>query len=409
MQEKILVINAGPVYPVRAMNQMRTHNMIRTLSKDFEVDLLSTYTDNETLDQSENEMALLGGKYFPLKSSKHQGNLIKKRICQLLEYINYFLLGFDRDVTASKRYHKEFLSIIRVNRYKIIISNYWETSLYFKRLGNDVFKILDPHYAVGENFTVLDRVRNNRIKYFLEKRRLEKNKKLEAEVIQVSDLLLPLSQRNLTEYLKISPEKPMLLIPDGADINHYMSFKTNPQPGVILFYGAMGSSQNRCAFWRLYKKILPELKEEFPDIKLLVVGSNPPEEIRSLDNGNSITVTGYVEDIRPWVARAWLSLIPLELGSGFRGRVIELMALRIPVAGTHNALDSIGFESDKHGFISDSDQELINFSKQVLRDINYHNEISHNASEFVRRNYSLEATFGKLNEYLKNHFSINAS
>ena len=231
-----------------------------------------------------------------------------------------------------------------------------------------------------------------------------------AEYIE-GNFVLPagLPVNNLIEFLKIYPEKPMLLIPDGADINYYLSYDVNPQRGVILFYGAMGSSQNINAFWRLYKKILPEIKKEFPDIKLLVVGSNPPDEIRFLDNGSSIIVTGFVEDVRPWLAQAWVCLIPLELGSGFRGRIIELMAMRIPVAGTHNALDSIGFESGKHGFISDSDEDIINFSKLVLRDQKYRTEICQNASEFVRSNYSLEATFGKLNEYLKNHFKIDAN
>src|SRR5690606_26658192 len=152
------------------------------------------------------------------------------------------------------------------------------------------------HYAVGENLSVLNKFRDHRIKYFFEKRRLDKNLRLESEVIKASDLLLPLSQRNLAEFLKISPDKPMLLIPDGADLDHYFSFKSNPEPYTILFYGAMGSSQNRGAFWRLYKNIFPELKKNFSALKLLVVGSNPPEDIRSLHNGEDITVTGFVED-----------------------------------------------------------------------------------------------------------------
>jgi len=409
MTNKILIVNAGPVYPVRAMNQMRTHNMIRTLSKDFKVDLLSPYIDEETLVQSHKALGLTGGKYIPVKSSKHKGNLLRKRIYQLSEYLNYYLFGIDKEVTANKRNNKKFLRIIQEGGYKIVISNYWEASLYFRNIGNDVYKILDPHYAVGENLSVLMRFRDKRVKYFFEKRRLTRNIRLESDVIKASDLLLPLSQRNFAEFTKISPDKPMLLIPDGADIDHYLSCKTEPDPGVILFYGAMGSSQNRGAFWRLYKNILPELKKEFPDLKLLVVGSNPPEEIRSLHNGESITVTGFVEDVRPWLAKAWLSIIPLELGSGFRGRVIELMAMRIPVAGTHNALDSIGFENGMHGFVSDSDSDLINFSKRLLRDPDYRNEISRNACEFVKNSFSIGATFGKLNDYLKEHSSIGSN
>lgn len=401
MTDTILIVNAGPVYPVRAMNQMRTHNMIRTLSKDFKVDLLTPFTDEETLEQSHKAMSLTGGKYIPVKSSKHKGDLVRKRINQLSEYLNYYFFGIDQEVTANKRNNKRFLSIIRQRGYKIVISNYWEASLYFSELGNDVYKILDPHYAVGENISVLMKFRGRKIKYFFEKRRLDKNIRLESKVIKASDLLLPLSKRNLTEFLKISPDKPMLLIPDGADLDYYFSFPSNPEPYTILFYGAMGSSQNRAAFWRLYKNIFPELKKEFPGLKLLVVGSNPPEDIKLLHNGEDVTVTGFVEDVRPWLSKAWLSIIPLELGSGFRGRVIELLAMGLPVIGTRNALESVEVESGKQGFVADCDKDLIFYCSILIKNHNLREEFSRNAKAFIIKRFSLETTFGKLNHFLK--------
>ena len=112
-------------------------------------------------------------------------------------------------------------------------------------------------------------------------------------------------------------------------------------------------------------------------------------------------MTGFVEDVRPWLSKAWLSIIPLELGSGFRGRVIELMAMGIPVVGTHNALDSIGLKCGIDGFISDDNQELINISSNMLKSEHLRNFVSLSANDYVQFNYSLEATFGKLRNYLR--------
>jgi glycosyltransferase involved in cell wall biosynthesis len=267
-------------------------------------------------------------------------------------------------------------------------------------LNNGIFKILDPHYAVGENIDVLNQLKDNRIKYFFEKRRLYNNIKMEREVVRASDLLLPLSKRNYEEFRKISPSKQMLLIPDGANLKYYLSYPSDPDPETILFYGAMSSDQNRSAFNRFYNNIYPRLRQEFPSLKLLVVGSGPPEELKALHDGSKIIVTGFVKDVRPWLSKAWFNIIPLELGSGFRGRVIELMAMGVPVVGTHNALDSIGIENCKHGFISNSDDELTIYSLNLLRDSSLRIEISKNAIDFVKKNYSLEATFGKLNKFL---------
>ena len=258
INKKILIVNAGPIYPIRAMNQRRTHNMIKTLSKDFGVDLLTPYNDDESFNASHEALKDIGGDYIPIKSVKHKGNIVKKRLVQVLEYFNYYIFGIDKEVTCHKWNDEKIVKIINERGYKIVISNYWEASLYFKNLGDKVYKILDPHYAVGENFDVLNMGKKKGLEYFLEKRRLMRNLKLEKNVIAASDLLLPLSVRNHEEFLKIAPNKPMLLVPDGADLDHYLTYSSEPDPLTILFYGAMGSAQNIKAFWRLHNNILPD-------------------------------------------------------------------------------------------------------------------------------------------------------
>jgi len=378
--------------------------MIRTLSRDFRVDLLTPYKDDESLSASFKAIHEMGGEYIPIISAKHEKNILKKRTAQLSEYLNYFIRGIDKEVTANRRNNKTIVNIIKERNYRIVISNYWEASLYFKDLDAEVYKILDPHYAVGENLNVLKRIKNSRVKYLLEKRRLSTNVLMEREVVAASDLLLPLSSRNHEEFLKIASDKPMLLIADGADLDHYLSYSAEPDPRTILFYGAMGSSQNRNAFWRFYKNIFPQIKTEFPDISLLVVGSGPSEEIKALHDGEKIIVTDFVKDVRPWLSKAWFKVIPLELGSGFRGRIVELMAMGIPVVGTHNALDSIGFENSKQGFICDTDEELIKYCLELIKNPVLRNNISLNAKDFVKKNYSMESTFGKLRKFLKSEF-----
>ena len=77
------------------------------------------------------------------------------------------------------------------------------------------------------------------------------------------------------------------------------------------------------------------------------------------------------------------------------------MAMGVPVVGTHNALDSIGIENGKHGFIEDTDEGMVSYSVMLLNDASKRNEIAQNACSFAEEKYSLQATFGKLNEYLK--------
>lgn len=402
--KKILIVNPGPVYPVKAMNQMRTNNMLRVLSSDFEISLATPVDSEEIYEESMKYMNNYGGKFYSLGSVKPKNNIIKKRLSQIYEYAGYYLLGYDKEVLTYKRFTDKIINVIKENNFKTIISNYWEGSLFFRELNSEYFKILDPHYAVGENLEVFENKKITGFKKLIEKKRLKRNLKLEKEVVNLSDLTLPLSKRNIEEFKKIAPEKDALLIPDGNDLEFFSSFPLNPDSKTILFYGAMGSEQNRNAFFRFYNNIYPSLKKEFKDLKVLVVGANPPDKIKQLDDNINFTVTGFVKDVRPNLAKAWFCIIPLELGSGFRGRVIELMAMGIPVIGTHNALDSIGLRNETEGFISDNDLELVNYCILLLRNNDLRNLISRNASKFVNANYSLDATFGKLNNYLNKNF-----
>ncbi|MEW6506966.1 MAG: glycosyltransferase [Bacteroidota bacterium] len=403
--KRIIIINQGPIYPMKAMNQVRTHNMMRVLSESFVVDMATSINSKTELTLSEEQISKFGGKFYSLGSLKPKNNLLIKRSVQLGERIAYYLFGTDPELFQHYFYRKRILELIHTNKYDIVISNYWENSLFFKSLSSNVYKILDPHYAVEENFEVASAQNYSGIKRFLENRRLVKNRKNERTVVENSDLILPLSQKTFSIFNKLNPDKELLLVADGNDLDHYFAYPRQAEENTILFYGAMGSKQNINAFFRFFYNVLPVIKKHINGIRILGVGADPPDEISALHNGADIIITGFVEDVRPWLAKAWLKIIPLELGSGFRGRVVELMAMGIPVAGTHNALDSIGFENGKEGFISDDDNELSDFCVHLFKNPARRNEISVNAKRFVKDNYSLEATFGKLEKFLSARFN----
>jgi glycosyltransferase involved in cell wall biosynthesis len=86
----------------------------------------------------------------------------------------------------------------------------------------------------------------------------------------------------------------------------------------------------------------------------------------------------------------------LELAAGFRGRVIDLMAMGIPVIGTQNALDCIEMENGVNGYISDNDDEMAAMAIALLEDPDRRNRISRECQNFATKKYSLEVTYGKL-------------
>ena len=166
-----------------------------------------------------------------------------------------------------------------------------------------------------------------------------------------------------------------------------------------MFYGNFNSKQNTKAFFRLYNNIYPLVKNKIPEVQLLVLGANPPKDIIKLNNNNNIKVTGFVSDIREFISSANIFILPLELGAGFRTRVIEVMAMGIPVIGTHNAIDSIELVYGIHGFITENDVEIANYAIELLTDSELRNKISEECIKFVKKKYTIGATYKKLSIY----------
>ncbi len=193
------------------------------------------------------------------------------------------------------------------------------------------------------------------------------------------------------------------MIADGNDVDNYAATENNPEGNTLIFYGSMNSPQNVGAFKRAFFSILPMIKQQVPDVRMIVVGNKPPAEIRQLHNGKDMIVTGFVDDVRPWLSKGKALILPLEIGSGFRGRIVEVMSMGLPVVGTHNALDSLEMESGIHGLISDDDYEMAGHCIRLLTDESFRMKQSDACRKFVRDKYSLEATFGKLTEFLKSN------
>ena len=400
MKRKILIVNPASLFPTFAMNQVRTLHMAKNLKKYFEVEIATPVTSEKELEKSIAGFKTMDITFYPLHSKKHKSNIFKKRYHQVIERINYYLLGIDKDFIAGNLYKSSILHIINKNHYAYVISNYWEISGFFRQIHDNTIKILDTHYAVKENLEVFEKNGYKSGRSFFKGRELKRSLEIEKSIAQVSDIIISLSSKCFSIFNSDFPSKRHLMIADGNDLDYYSESTNLPEGNTIVFYGSMSSEQNKGAFWRAFNNILPIVKQQVADVKMVVIGNKPPQDIQNLHNGKDMIVTGYVDDVRPWLSKGKLLILPLEIGSGFRGRIVEVMAMGLPVVGTHNALDSLDMESGVQGFVSDSDYEMADYCIRLMLDEPFRQKHSLACKNFVSENYSLDATFGKLSEFL---------
>jgi glycosyltransferase involved in cell wall biosynthesis len=165
----------------------------------------------------------------------------------------------------------------------------------------------------------------------------------------------------------------------------------------LIFIGNMGSLFNQRSILYFYKEIYPSIKETFPDVKLYIVGKDPSEEIIQMTRDTSVIVTGYVEDLRPYLARASVVTLPVH-GYGIKTRILEAMAMGKPVVTSSEGIHGIDVTPGENIIIADDPEEFAQRVIELLNDKELRNRIGANARKLMEEEYSWEKMTDMLNE-----------
>jgi glycosyltransferase involved in cell wall biosynthesis len=143
----------------------------------------------------------------------------------------------------------------------------------------------------------------------------------------------------------------------------------------------------------MMEKIWPQVREQVPSATMTVVGRDPPaslvEDGRRLNAGWKFS--GFVDDIRPYVRRAAVFVIPLRVGGGTRIKAFEAMAMGCPVVSTSIGTEGLELEAGRHYLRADSSTEFASAIVRLLRDADLRRRLSEEARAHVERRFSSAA------------------
>lgn len=177
-------------------------------------------------------------------------------------------------------------------------------------------------------------------------------------------------------------------IVNGADVTYFVpNRQPDPQPTLLLL-GTMHYQPNIDMVLYFFRTMYPQLRRALPDLQIFIVGHMPPPEISALANNPGVTVTGSVDDVRPYMNRSWLLAVPLRLGGGTRLKIIEAMAAELPVVST--AVGAQGLDEISHELITiaDTPDEFITAIIQLLADEQRRRQLAEAGRAAVVERYS---------------------
>ena len=171
---------------------------------------------------------------------------------------------------------------------------------------------------------------------------------------------------------------------------------------AILFCGVLETPTNIDAVLYFYRDIYPLVKKRVPDVKLYLVGKNPPPVIRRIaENDPSVIVTGFVKDIRPFYARTKVGIAPLRIGAGLQNKLLVGMSMGQPMVCTSIANEGIAAESGTQVLVADVPVDFAAAVVELLTNEMKAAMLVRNARKYVEEKWTWEHHFGQLEEYLE--------
>ncbi len=188
----------------------------------------------------------------------------------------------------------------------------------------------------------------------------------EREVCRQADGVLAVSEADAAILRALEPGLNPRVIPNGVDTDSfgYRSSASRPDAGRynLVFTGTLDYRPNVDAAVWFCRQILPLVRRDCPSAHLLLVGRSPAPAVRSLA-GPAVTVTGPVEDVRPYLYENSVFVAPLRMGSGTRLKILEAMSCGLPVVSTTIGMEGIAATAGQEALIAD---EPAAFAASVL-------------------------------------------
>jgi glycosyltransferase involved in cell wall biosynthesis len=186
------------------------------------------------------------------------------------------------------------------------------------------------------------------------------------------------------------PETKFRVIPNGVDLGFFSPSPPSPEKNTMVFTGAMNYYPNNHGILFFLDEIFPRILTRTPDARIFVVGSSPSKRLMKRASQNVI-ISGFVDDVRPYIARANVCVIPLLIGGGTRLKALEAMAMKRPIVSTTLGCEGIHLKHEESALFADTPEEFATAVVRLFGDSDLRSKLAENAYASVTAHYDWSA------------------
>jgi len=385
----ILVLTPYIPYPPGFGGAVRIYHLIRQLSRRHQVHLLSFREEVGAGDPKGLEPFCRTITLIP----RRVGSKRSQQMASLLSPRS-FQWGFN----YSRSMQDALDRIVKEQSVDLILVEFSQMAGF--RFPAGVPVVLDEHNV---EFDLLERMAAREggfFRRFFNRIEAAKFRREELSAVRNAKLTLVTSDRDGELLTSLSPRLNTAIITNGVDCDHFTSPNSPRKAESAVFVGATHYFPNEDGVLFFLREIHEIIRKTWPAFKFTVVGGNPPPSITRY-RSDDIEITGYVEDVRPYMWGASLFVVPLRMGGGTRFKIVEAMAAGVPVVSTRLGAEGIPVVDGQELLLADEPEAFAGAVGKVFSNPGLAESLSNAGLSFVRRHFDWSVVGEQLNSALE--------
>lgn len=394
---KILYICHRFPFPPKRGGKIRPFNMISHLAKTHQVTVASLVRSVEEGKEGEG-LSEHCFKYIMVRVNKFAAML---RMILRLPSLVPSTMGFFYSPDIARRIRKE----LDENDFDLIFVHCSSVAQYVEDVKG-IPKILDFGDMDSQKWLEYAKVRSFPLTlgYKLEGMKMERAEKRLARKFDYCSCTTRAEMETLQGY---NVGCRTSWFPNGVDYNNFCPGDEPYEPDTICFIGRMDYFPNQQCMFDFCKNTLPLIQARRPGVKLTIIGANPSPAVYKLAELPGVTVTGSVPDVKPYVQVSAVNVAPLSIARGTQNKILESLAMGVPVVSSVAAAGGIDAVVDEHFLTATTPEEYADQIIRVLSDKEERSRLSKAGRARMLSNHDWSASMKRLDALIEDCMSLN--
>ncbi len=393
---KILYVCHRFPYPPKRGGKIRPFNMIKYLQSRHEVTVASLARSPSEAEEGKGIAPYCSAYETSVVSEPIQAlRMVARLPTQTPSSLGFFYSGeLDRRITAR----------LRRDKYDLIFVHCSSVAQYVEHV-HDVPKILDFGDMDSQKWLEYAHYKPLPLNagYWLEGKKLQREERRLARRFDLCTTTTRAEWETLESYgAGVATD----WFPNGVDSDYFSPSSDAYDPNTISFVGRMDYFPNQECMFQFCSGIWPALRQRRPALKLTIVGADPSPAVQRLGKLPGVTVTGSVPDVRPYVRKSALMVAPLNIARGTQNKILEAMAMGVPVVSSSVAAGGVDAVSGEHFLVATSTQEYVSAILRILEDPRERARLASAGRARMLSHHAWPASMRKLDEIIARCLSL---